>query len=505
MPARDAARRRSRLRDLRRNRFPEYTPPCDLGRFAHAVQGIILVIISRASGFHGGRHFGFTNPGDGHAANAVARQFLGPGDSHCGNAGFSCWIIALADVTCAWNTRNVDDAALTLGVDHGARCFTTTQEYAGQVDIDNRLPFSHRHLLDDGAFFDFQQQAITKNTGIVDQSVQLTKVGHDFLGKSQPPHLFGHVAKCMCWPLVPACSQRALVSPVALRPGQSGQTDPFACWYVAMARPRPCPPPVIATTASVRFILFALSLWCQKKGIIVEQGFVHRIVEGQDLNFLQGAGAGIVSRTQLPGGCCERTVVVCLSLVALTELWILLQVGSLIGGWATVGLVMLTGFIGITLLRRQGFQLLMQVQQRMQQGEMPAQEMLEGVCLLFGDSAAHAWFSDRHPGLPTIIAAFTARSDGAFWWKDTVEMVVQPMGSMNGRPVLLRPFSHPERPWGRVFQEETVVIRLDEQKSKNFRLPLLKSNSSSLTAGCCMSGTEGFTTKPFHRFQASAR
>lgn len=154
-------------------------------------------------------------------------------------------------------------------------------------------------------------------------------------------------------------------------------------------------------------------------------------------------------------------------LVALTELWILLQVGSLIGGWATVGLVMLTGFIGITLLRRQGFQLLMQVQQRMQQGEMPAQEMLEGVCLLFGGlMLLTPGFLTDTLGFLLLLPPSRRVLMAHFGEKILSKMVVQPMGSMNGRPGAS---SGPFSPSGTTFEgeysrEETVVIRLDEQK-----------------------------------------
>ena len=71
-------------------------------------------------------------------------------------------------------------------------------------------------------------------------------------------------------------------------------------------------------------------------------------------------------------------------LLALTELWLIIQVGGRIGVGLTIAIVLATGVLGITLLRRQGFRLLGQVQARLQRGEIPAQEMLEGVALLIG-------------------------------------------------------------------------------------------------------------------------
>lgn len=154
-------------------------------------------------------------------------------------------------------------------------------------------------------------------------------------------------------------------------------------------------------------------------------------------------------------------------LVALTELWILLQVGGLIGGWATVGLVMLTGIVGITLLRRQGFRLLAQVQQRMQQGEMPAQEMLEGMCLVLGGLMLLT------PGFLTdtvgflLLLPFTRRWLLSHFGERLLSgFVVQPAGSMGGYSGRSAgPFNSAGETFeGEYSKEETVVIRLDEQK-----------------------------------------
>ncbi len=44
-------------------------------------------------------------------------------------------------------------------------------------------------------------------------------------------------------------------------------------------------------------------------------------------------------------------------------------------------LVLITAFVGASLVRSQGLQTLMSVQQRLQQGELPAQQIVEGVML----------------------------------------------------------------------------------------------------------------------------
>lgn len=69
-------------------------------------------------------------------------------------------------------------------------------------------------------------------------------------------------------------------------------------------------------------------------------------------------------------------------LVPLVEIFFLIQVGQVIGAGWTISLVVATAVIGAFLLRLQGFQTLHRAQRTMQQGQLPATEMLEGLCLL---------------------------------------------------------------------------------------------------------------------------
>ncbi|ACR14604.1 FxsA family protein [Teredinibacter turnerae] len=70
--------------------------------------------------------------------------------------------------------------------------------------------------------------------------------------------------------------------------------------------------------------------------------------------------------------------------VPILEMWLLIKVGSLIGALPTIGLVFLTAMLGLALLRQQGIQTLFRAQQRMQHGELPASEMVEGIFLAVG-------------------------------------------------------------------------------------------------------------------------
>ncbi|MEZ9599211.1 FxsA family protein [Vibrio sp. 10N.286.46.A8] len=67
--------------------------------------------------------------------------------------------------------------------------------------------------------------------------------------------------------------------------------------------------------------------------------------------------------------------------VPIIEIGLFIQVGGFLGLWPTIALVLITALVGASLVRSQGIQTLMSVQGRLQQGEMPAQQILEGVML----------------------------------------------------------------------------------------------------------------------------
>ncbi|WP_409523250.1 FxsA family protein [Nitrincola sp. MINF-07-Sa-05] len=71
-------------------------------------------------------------------------------------------------------------------------------------------------------------------------------------------------------------------------------------------------------------------------------------------------------------------------IVPIIEITLLIQVGQLIGVWYTVALVLLSAFIGVNMLRYQSLATLMRARQRMDQGEIPGQEMGEGIVLAVG-------------------------------------------------------------------------------------------------------------------------
>lgn len=68
--------------------------------------------------------------------------------------------------------------------------------------------------------------------------------------------------------------------------------------------------------------------------------------------------------------------------VPLAEIYLLLEVGGIIGAVPTIGLVVLTAVAGAALVRAQGFSTILQVRKSMEAGEVPAVAIIEGIFLL---------------------------------------------------------------------------------------------------------------------------
>ena len=68
--------------------------------------------------------------------------------------------------------------------------------------------------------------------------------------------------------------------------------------------------------------------------------------------------------------------------VPLVEIYLLLEIGGVIGAVPTIGLVVLTAVAGAGLVRAQGFSTILQVRRSMEAGEIPAVAIIEGIFLL---------------------------------------------------------------------------------------------------------------------------
>ena len=93
-------------------------------------------------------------------------------------------------------------------------------------------------------------------------------------------------------------------------------------------------------------------------------------------------------------------------LIPIVEMIILIEVGSTIGVLLTIGLVVLTAVGGVWLLRMEGLATLTRVQEKLQRGELPETELLEGIMLLVGGALLLT------PGFATDFAGFVCLLPG---------------------------------------------------------------------------------------------
>jgi len=86
------------------------------------------------------------------------------------------------------------------------------------------------------------------------------------------------------------------------------------------------------------------------------------------------------------------------TLIPMIELYLLIKLGAVIGAFNTLLLVILTGATGAYLARLQGLQVMFRVRERLQQGEMPAEDMLDALIIFIAGIVLLT------PGLLTDIA-----------------------------------------------------------------------------------------------------
>lgn len=71
-------------------------------------------------------------------------------------------------------------------------------------------------------------------------------------------------------------------------------------------------------------------------------------------------------------------------LVPTIELALLIYSGQLIGFLPTISIILLTGFVGAYLAKRQGLKAWNDFNKRMSHGEPPGDAMIDGLCILLG-------------------------------------------------------------------------------------------------------------------------
>ena len=72
------------------------------------------------------------------------------------------------------------------------------------------------------------------------------------------------------------------------------------------------------------------------------------------------------------------------AVIPVIEIYLLIKVGSLIGGLPTVALLLSISCLGAYLVRSQGFRILAQIREELGEGRLPAAQMMDGALVLIG-------------------------------------------------------------------------------------------------------------------------
>ncbi|WP_022663742.1 FxsA family protein [Desulfospira joergensenii] len=71
----------------------------------------------------------------------------------------------------------------------------------------------------------------------------------------------------------------------------------------------------------------------------------------------------------------------CFTIIPVVELYLLIKVGSVIGGFNTILLVIFTGFAGAWLARMEGMNTMIKVRMNLQNNIMPAEELIDALII----------------------------------------------------------------------------------------------------------------------------
>ena len=69
------------------------------------------------------------------------------------------------------------------------------------------------------------------------------------------------------------------------------------------------------------------------------------------------------------------------TIIPIIEIYLLIEIGAMLGALTAVTLVILTGFLGAFLARMQGLQTLYRIQESLREGRMPSGELLDALLI----------------------------------------------------------------------------------------------------------------------------
>ncbi len=88
------------------------------------------------------------------------------------------------------------------------------------------------------------------------------------------------------------------------------------------------------------------------------------------------------------------------TIVPLVELAILFKLNAYIGFFSTIGIVIFTGILGAYLAKSQGKEILFRIRHEMQDGRLPGDQLINGLCVLVGGAMLLT------PGILTDMSGF---------------------------------------------------------------------------------------------------
>jgi len=108
------------------------------------------------------------------------------------------------------------------------------------------------------------------------------------------------------------------------------------------------------------------------------------------------------------------------TLVPIVEIYILIQLGGMIGALETILLVIGTGFWGAYLARREGIRVWGNIQFEMKNGKLPGDELLDGFLIFIAGVVLIT------PGLLTDISGFLLLiPQSRAWFKQRIKKLIQ--------------------------------------------------------------------------------
>ena len=110
-------------------------------------------------------------------------------------------------------------------------------------------------------------------------------------------------------------------------------------------------------------------------------------------------------------------------LVPTLELVLLIRLGSIVGLLPTVAIVFITAALGASLLRREGFSTLMKARERLDSGQVPANELVEGGLLVMsGAFLLTPGFITDSVGFACLVPSLRRRMAAAILKRVTLQM-----------------------------------------------------------------------------------